>query len=66
MVSRRSRSDGYNCSHVVMVIAVLLLVLTLKPLATEVDEELAKLDDDETPGSVAPTRTARTKFAPGT
>lgn len=50
----------------VMVIAALLLVLTLKPLATEVDEELAKLDDDETPGSVAPTRTARTKFAPGT
>lgn len=66
MVSRRSTSDGYIYSHVVMVIAPLLLALTLVPLAPEVEEELVKLDDDAATGSVAPTRTARTKFAPGT
>lgn len=49
-----------------MVIVALLLVPTLERLAPEAEEELVKLDDDEIPGSVAPRRTAMTKFAPGT
>lgn len=49
----------------VIVIVALLLVPTLESVP-EAEEELVKLDDDDIPGSVAPTRTAMTKFAPGT
>lgn len=49
-----------------MVITALLLLLTLERLVTDVVAELVKLDDDETPGSVAPTRTAMMKSVLGT
>lgn len=51
----------------VIVIVALLLEPTIERLVPEDEEELVKLDDDdERPGSVAPTRTAMMKFAPGT
>ena len=37
---------------------VALLLLALERLATDVEAELIKLDDDESPGSTAPARTA--------
>lgn len=45
-----------------MVIVALLLLM----LASDTVAELVKLDDDEIPGSVAPTRTAIMKPVPGT
>lgn len=44
-----------------VIVALLLLILTKDTVA-----ELAKVNDDETPESVAPTRTAMMKSVPGT
>lgn len=47
-------------------VIVALLLLILERLDIDAVMELTKLDDDEIPGSVAPTRTATIKPVPGT
>jgi len=46
---------------VIVIVALLLLML-----ASDAVAELVELDDEESPGSVAPTRTAIMKPVPGT
>ena len=47
-------------------VIVALLLLRLEGLATDTVAELVKLDDDESPGSDTPARTAMMKFGLGT